>query len=269
MTGIVLDIIVVVLVALLLIFGIWRGMYKLIFGLVSSLLTIILAIVFISPVTGFLVDRTTLDERLGQAIDEPLTKSVPNGEIIIEYLDVDGDGILELGYSADGVLHPFADLLAGTNFSMFSGVVESVLSGQVEEGQNVTFINALSSTLVGYIIMAISFVALLIIFAIVVRLIMLLVKKLVTKTYVGHFINKLFGAILGIVISMVIIWGTLAIIKLLGTYEWIIPVNTLISESTLTKLLFDNNFIYNFLMDSFNIKEVIDSIIASAASIGG
>lgn len=269
MSGTVLDIIVVVLAVLLLIFGIWRGMYKLIFGLVSSLLAIVLTIVFLSPVTGFLVEKTTLDERLTAAIDKPLADAVPNGGVVIQFLDLDGDNVAaELGYIADGAEHPFSELLAGTGFSPFSGIIESVISGQIDEGEDVTFISVLSSTLVGYIIMAIVFVVLLIIFAIIVKIIMTLIKKLVTKTYLGHFVNKLVGAVLGLVIAMVLIWGSLAVIKLLGTYEWIIPVNNVIQSSTLTKLLYDNNFIYNFLVSNFNIKEIIDNIIAQAGALG-
>ena len=266
MSGIVLDIIVVVLTVLLLIFGIWRGMYKLIFGLVSSLLAIILTVVLLSTVTGFVVEKTTLDERLTQALDQPLSESLPNGDVIIQYYDIDGDGQAnELGFIADGVAHPFADLLQGTNYSMFSGVIEKVIADKVDAENGVPFITVLSSTLVGYIVMAIVFVALLIIFAIIVKLLMMLIKKFVTATYFGHFVNKLIGAILGLVIAAVIIWGSLAVIRLLGTYEWIIPVNNLIEDSTLTKILFENNYIYKFLTESFNIKEVIDRIIAATA----
>ena len=109
----------------------------------------------------------------------------------------------------------------------------------------------------------------LIVFAILVKILMSLIKKFVTRTYLGHFINKLVGAILGLVIAAVVIWGFLAVVRLLGTYEWIIPVNNLIETSVITKILYEHNYLYIFLVDTVNIKEIIDSIISKASSIGG
>lgn len=265
MSGTVLDIIVVVVAVLLLLFGIWRGMYKLIFGLISTILVIVLAVVLVSPVTGWIVEKTTLDERLTAAIDQPLSESLPNADVVIQYYDLDNDGIAdELGYVADGVVHEFSEIFNGTGYSIFSGIVESVISKHIDENESTAFVTVLCSTLVGYIIIAIVFIVLLIIFAIIVKIIMTLIKKFVTRTYIGHFINKLVGAVLGLVIAMIIIWGALAVIRLLGTYEWIIPVNNVINDSTLTKLLYDKNIIYDFLVNNFNIQEAISNMLSGS-----
>ena len=268
MTGIILDVAVVVITVLLLIFGIWRGMYKLIFGLVSALLAIALTLLCVSPVSTLIVDKTTLDERLASAIDKPLSTALPNGDVVIQLLDLDGDGnATELGFVVEGDQHPFADLLKGTPYSMLSGVVENAIKGRItEESSEVTFRAALTASLTAYIIMAIIFILLMIIFSILVALIMKLIKKFVTHTYLGHFVDKLLGAVLGLAIAAVIIFGALAIIKMLGTYEWIIPVNNLIESSTLTKILYNNNFLYTFIVDKVDLKGLIDKIIAS---VGG
>ncbi len=265
MTGIILDIAVVVITVLLLIFGIWRGMYKLIFGLVSALLAIVLAVICVSPVSTFIVDKTTLDERLSSAIDQPLSTSLPNGDVVIQLLDLDGDGnASELGFVLEGEQHPFADLLEGTPYSMLSSVAESAVKDRVtEESSEVTFRAALVASITAYIIMAIVFILLLIIFSILVALIMKLIKKFVTHTYLGHFIDKLLGAVLGLAIAAVIIFGALAIIRMLGTYEWIIPVNNLIESSTLTKILYNNNYLYTFIVDMVDVQGLIDKIMAS------
>lgn len=265
MTGIILDVAVIVITVLLLIFGIWRGMYKLIFGLVSALLAIVLTVLCVSPVSTLIVNKTMLDERLSSAIDQPLSAALPNGDVVIQLLDLDGDGnATELGFVVEGEQHPFSDLLAGTPYSMLSSVVESAVKGRVtEESSEVTFRAALSASLTAYIIMAIVFILLLIILSILVALIMKLIKKFVTHTYLGHFIDKLLGAVLGLAIAAVIIFGALAIIRTLGTYEWIIPVNNLIESSTLTKILYDNNFLYTFIVDKVDVKGLIDKIIES------
>ena len=245
-------------------------MYKLIFGLVSSLLAIALAVILVGTVSGFLVEKTTVDERLTSVLSEPLNKAFPNGDVIISYYDLDNDGeAKELGYTKDGEVHDINDLFVGTNYALFGKVLTSVVAGRVEEGAEISFVNALSATIVGYIITAAVFIVLLIVFAILVKILMSLIKKFVTRTYLGHFINKFVGAILGLVIAAVIIWGFLAVVRLLSTYEWIIPVNNLIETSVLTKILYQNNYLYIFLVDRINIKALIDSIISKASSMGG
>ncbi len=276
MTGLILDIAIIVVALLLLIFGLWRGLYKIVFGLVSALLAIVLTLALVSPVTTLLVDNTTLDERLAIAIDEPLSASFPNGDVVVQLYDFDGDGeATDVAFLVDGGDPiPMADALAGSPYAMLSGVMEGLVSTELvnnqpaegEEAVDVTFISVLSKVIIGYVIMAIVFVVLLIVLSILVALIMKLIKKFVTHTYLGHFLDKLLGGVVGVVIAAVVILGALAIIRVLGTYEWIIPVNNLIESSTVTKLLYENNILYTFLVDSFDLKGMLDSLLAGANS---
>jgi len=268
MTGLILDIVVVVVVLLLLIFGIWRGMYKIVFGLVSSLLAIILTVVLASSVTTIVIERTQLDERLTIALDAPLSSKLPNASVVIQYYDINADGsVNELGYIHEGTVHPVGDLLSGTPYSILSSTVESILTKNIDQGETMAFVSVLSAALVAYIMLGAVSIVLLIIFTILTKLLMYLLKKFVVATYFGNFVNKLVGAILGLAISAVIIWGSLAIIRVLSTYQWIIPVNQIIESSTLTKWLFNNNYLYNFLVQTYDVKGIIDSIIAKASSL--
>lgn len=268
MTGLILDIVVVVVVLLLLIFGIWRGMYKIVFGLVSSLLAIILTVILTSSVTAIVIERTQLDERLTIVLDAPLSSKLPNANVIIQYYDINGDGsVSELGYIQDGTVHPVADLLSGTPYSILSGTVESVLTKNIDQGENMAFVSVLSAALVAYIMLAAVSIVLLIIFTILTKLLMYILKKFVNATYFGNFVNKLVGAVLGLAIAAVVIWGSLAVIRMLSTYQWIIPVNQIIESSTLTKLLFNNNYLYNFLVQTYDVKGIVDSIIAKASAL--
>lgn len=267
MTGLMLDIIVIVVVLLLLIFGIWRGMYKLLFGLVSSLLAIVLTFALVSSVTTLVVENTPLPQTFTKMIDAPLSNKLPNANVQIEYLDVDGDTVKELGYVADGIVHPMSDLLAGTPYSILSSTLEPIVAKNIADGESMSFVAVLSASIVGYLIYGIVAILLLIIFKIITWLFLRLLKKFVVASYFGNFVNKFVGAILGLAISVVIVWGSLAAIRLLGTYQWIIPINTLIDSSSLTKLLFNNNYLYNLLLQNFDVKGVIDAIIAKASSI--
>lgn len=270
MTGIILDLIVAVVVIMLLLFGIWRGAYKLIFGLVSSLLAIVLTVVLISSVTQLVVENTVIDDRIQSSIDASIRDKIPNPNAVIKLYDIDNDGEkAELGYEVDGEVKPFSTLLAGTPYSIFSGTVESMIKGAITGNEEVVFATVLVATVVGYIMLAITFVALIIVFEILTKALMHLLRKFVTKTYLGHFFDKFLGAVLGLAIAAVFVFGALAIIKFLGTYTFIIPVNKLIEESTITKWLFNNNYLYNLLVSSFNVKGIIDNILSKITSLTG
>lgn len=276
MSGLILDVVVVVIAVLLIIFGIWRGMYKLIFGLVSSLAALVLAVVLASSVTGFVIDKTNVDEMLYEALDETVQQAIPE--------EVDASNV-EITFNVDGtvsIIHgidtheTITEYLANTPLSMVGGVLDSLLmsdatlavinpnAGQ-EDAQPVhtTLADMLSKTAIVYIIMALSFILLWIVLYIVVRIVMAIIKRIVRTTYVGHFFDKVLGMVIGLLIAMVIIWGTLAVIRLLGTYTWIIPVNEIIEQSTLTKWLYENNFIYNFLVSATNLQESIAGLLGN------
>lgn len=270
MTGIILDLIVAVLVIMLLLFGMWRGAYKLIFGLVSSLLAIVLAVILVSSATQLIVANTTIDNRIQTAIDTSIRAKIPNANVSLKLYDLNNDTIkAELGYELNGEIKAFNTLLAGTPYSIFSSTVESMVKGSIGADDEVVFATVLVATVVGYVMLALTFVALLIIFELLVKALMHVLRKFVNRTYFGHFIDKLLGAVFGLAIAAVLVYGALAIIKFLGTYAFIIPVNTLIEESTIVKWLFNNNYLYNILVASFNVKGVIDSILAKITSLTG
>lgn len=277
MSGLILDVVVVVIAVLLIIFGIWRGMYKLIFGLVSSLAALVLAVVLASTVTTFVIDKTNVDEMLYEALDETIQQTIP-AEVDASNVEITfkEDGTVSIIHNGQDPYESITEYLSNTPLSMVGGVLDSLIMSDTtisvinptmgqEDAEPVhkTLAGMLSTTAIVYIIMAASFILLWIVMYIVVRLIMALVKRIVRTTYVGHFFDKVLGMVIGLLISMVIIWGTLAVIRLLGTYTWIIPVNEIIEQSTLTKWLYENNFIYNFLVSSTNLQESIAGLLGN------
>ncbi len=270
MTGLLLDVAVVVLAILLVMFGIWRGFYKLIFGLVTSVLALVLTIVLTGTVSTIIMEKTPIDERIAISLDEPLSKYIPNPNIEISFYDIDGDGeASELGFMLEEEIFAFEKALDGSYFKFVAGPLENIIRERLELRneddsyvyESVVLLQGVSATLVSYIMLVVVGIVLFIVLTILVKLIMSLVKKLVTKSYLGYFIDKLFGGVLGIGIAGLVVFGALTIIQLLGTYEWIIPVNKLIAESTLTKLLLENNFLYALLNETVNLNAMINGLI--------
>lgn len=287
MNGLILDVVVLVIAVLFIIFGIWRGMYKLIYGLVSSLAAVVLAVVLASTVASFVISRTSLDEMLYQAMDESIQGVIPAeldaSSVEIKYKwDDDGEMTVEITNGAN-TYESINDYIAekGTTYSMIFSIVDvdelinsentiSIVGQTSEENTDftTTLARVLSAAVIVYLMIAIVFVALWIVLYVVIRLLMMLVKKIVRGTYVGHFLDKLLGMAVGVAFAMVIIWGALAVIRLLGAYTWIIPVNEIINSSTLTKFLYENNLLYNLLVSSANVQQSIADMFVAFGNSG-
>ena len=296
MYGLILDVVVLVVVVLFVIFGIWRGMYKLIYGLISSLAAIVVAVLLASMVTGFVIDKTTLDDLLVKSLDEPIQKAVPAqldaSNVTIEVFAQETDGkkyVVKYDGDAYDSLTVYLTEKGGSLspvYSFFGKVLEGMFSNDTAlkmlnpdyttdtttesagSSVNVTLAQAISTVAIVYIMLAGVFIVLWIVAYIVIRLLMYVVKRIVHGTYIGHFLDKVLGLVIGAGFAMIIVWGILAIIRLLGTYTWIIPVNELIDSSTVTKFLYNNNYLYNFLVSSTDLQKSIAELIGKFGSTG-
>jgi len=289
MYGLILDVGVVVLAVLFIIFGIWRGMYKLIYGLISNIAALVIAIVLATTVTSFLIQKTTIDERMIGWLDAPIQRALPESlDASNVQLTLHSDGTYEVSHGAETYesieeyMKTSKEGIMSTIYGTVGKLVERIVTtentlkvinpnyGQ-EGGADITITLAkvISTASIVYIMLAAVFIILWILAYIVVRLIMFIIKKIVRGTHIGYFVDKVLGLVVGAAFAMLIIWGALAIIRLLGTYSWIIPVNELIESSTITKLLYNNNYIYNFLVNSSNLQQSIAELIGQFTSSSG
>ncbi len=282
--GLIVDVAVIVVLLLLILFGTWRGLYKLIYGVVSGLLSIVLAVVLVGMVTTFIVNKTELETKLGEKLNETIVKALPAEldaeNVHIEYSDEGFAVTNKEGESFESVSAYVSS--TGSKLSAVAGILDSLTSNETvrnsyattdESGTTTyatpTLADLLCVTATIYLLLAIVFLVLWIVAFIVLRLLMLLMKKIVTQTYVGHFLNKALGFVLGAAVGLVLVWGALAVIRLLGTYTWIIPVNNVINGSTLTKWLYENNFLYTFLVETMNLQDTIANLVGSFSAMGG
>lgn len=286
MNGLILDVIVVVIAVLFIIFGIWRGMYKLIFGLISNLAALVLAIVLATTVTSFLIEKTNIDDYVTKWLDEPIQNALPETlDASGVYITIQPDGTYSVSHNADTfdtIEEYLTSTQEGTMATIYGTVgklIERIVTNEstlkvvqpdygVENGKavDITLAQIISTSAIVYIMLAAVFILLWIIAYILVRIVMYLIKKLVRGTHIGYFFDKVLGMVVGAAFAMIIIWGALAIIRLLGAYTWIIPVNELIESSTITKLLYENNYIYNFLVESSNLQQSIADLLGSFTS---
>ena len=70
-----IDIILLAIIALFTFIGYKKGLIKVAFGLVSFFLSILIAVVLYKPVSNFIINYTTIDDKIEQAIEERLVSS--------------------------------------------------------------------------------------------------------------------------------------------------------------------------------------------------
>ena len=283
-TSLIVDIAVAVFMVLLILFGTWRGMYKLIYGLVSGLVSIILAIVLMGTVTTFIVQRTELETTLNSALNETVQGALPESleasNVQVHFTDTGITVENSEGTIYNSVSEYVADKAPTLSAlgSLLDKVtanenVKTTFSTETENGEtetsSPTLADLLCVTVTTYVLLAAVFLALWIVGFIVLRLLLLPLKKISTRTDVGHFLDKVLGFASGMAIGLVIVWGALAVIRLLGTYTWIISVNNIINGTTLTKWLYENNYLYTFLVETMNLQETLSGIIGSFSSFSG
>lgn len=283
MSGIsIIDIIIVSVLILAILFGLWRGMFKMLYGLISTLLALVIAVVLVSTVVTFVVDNTVWDDKLSEALAQPISSAMPSAQQLVSYYDLDNDPETpdELGFDRkDGNgARPFSELFQDNDNKL--KFLESVIKIAVENNlknapaeadgsaPSVVVMNAISSLLTTYILCAAAFIVLWILLYIIIRLLCMLFKKLVTQTYIGYYLNKVLGCILGAVLAMALVFGFLTVIRLMGNYEVVMPVNNIIEESSVAKFFADNNILYNFIADKIDVQSIVDKIMESISKAG-
>lgn len=256
---------------LLVLFGLWRGMFKMIYGLISTLLALVLAVVLTTSVATAIIDNTQADEMIVTAIGQPLNALIPKGQQVVSFYDLDMDEETpdELGYNFDGQNYPFEDIMKDSKLAFLTGTVKGIVEKQVEKEGEMAVIDAVTAVVTSYIIAAATYIALWIALYIVIRLLCVLLKKAVSHTYIGYYLNKVLGAVLGAAFGLFLVFAFLTLVRLLGNYEVIIPVNTVIESSSMVKLLAENNFLYTFIADKIDLQSMIDLIMARISAISG
>lgn len=272
----ILDIVVICLTVLLLLFGLWRGMFKMIYGLLSAVAGLVLAIVLMNPVVTFVVDNTQADEALGQALSAPINGTLANGDQVIAYYDLDGDPETPdaLGYIPTGESEPkpFSDIMEGSRLAFMSGTIEKLAAKSVptevtDDTVKVTLVQAVTAAVVSYILLAAAFIVLSILFYILIRILCILIKKLVRHTYIGYYLDKTLGCVFGVALSLLLVFAFLTVVRVLANYEFITPVMNMIESSKVSKLLYNNNFLYTLLSGVVDLQSLFDKLISAIGKV--
>ena len=272
--GIIIDIAVVAIILIVAIIGIKRGFVKTLVGLLSIVITLAAAIFLTQPVAGLVADSTEWDTSLRTELANAIADSLPNSNANVIYDNLDGDPEtdLELAFVPEGSNEP-APLseVFGDNFlwglipdSLLEGAAADILTEQaladdieLDSAINtVPLLNVVSQAFVNVIFLVGAFIVLAIVVRILLWLILLLLRKITQRVYLAYFLDKTLGGVLGLALGAVIVLIILTIIQLLSGMSFMTAVNETLDGTTVTKMIMDNNFLYELLSQFIDLSSI-------------
>lgn len=272
--GIIIDIAVVAIILIIAIIGIKRGFVKTLVGLLSIVITLAAAIFLTQPVAGLVADSTEWDASLRTELANAIADSLPNSNANVIYDNLDGDPEtdLELAFVPEGSNEP-APLseVFGDNFlwglipdSLLEGAAADMLTEQalaedieLDSAINtVPLLNVVSQAFVNVIFLVGAFIVLAIVVRLLLWLILLLLRKLTQRVYLAYFLDKTLGGVLGLALGAVIVLIILTIIQLLSGMSFMTAVNETLDGTTVTKMIMDNNFLYELLSQFIDLSSI-------------
>lgn len=272
--GIIIDIAVVAIILIVAIIGIKRGFVKTLVGLLSIVITLAAAIFLTQPVAGLVADNTEWDTSLRTELANAIADSLPNSNANVIYDNLDGDPEtdLELAFVPEGSNEP-APLseVFGDNFlwglipdSLLEGAAADMLTEQalaedieLDSAINtVPLLNVVSQAFVNVIFLVGAFIVLAIVVRILLWLILLLLRKITQRVYLAYFLDKTLGGVLGLALGAVIVLIILTIIQLLSGMSFMTAVNETLDGTTVTKMIMDNNFLYELLSQFIDLSSI-------------
>ena len=261
--GIIIDIVVVALVLIMTIVGIKRGFVKTVMGLATSVLVIVIAVLAVTPLTNAIVEGTELDDMLNDELGKSISEKLPNAYAKIYYFDTDGDDVKELIYEIDSERHPYDEIMGSSILKSVGNLAKPLVEDKVdmEDADSwVYFIDAITSSITGYIFLVGMFIVLLIVVRLLMAILIKLLKKAVSRLYIAHFLDKVLGGIFGLAVGALIIFVVLTIIQVLAPMEFMSVVNTELANTTLVKFIMDSNFLYTFIAEKIDVTGLLGNV---------
>lgn len=271
--GIVIDIVVIALIILMVILGIKRGFVKSLFGLLSIVIALAAAIFLTAPVADAVAANTEWDEDLRQELATSIADTLPNSEASVRYVYVDGSEDPVLVYIPEDTNEQveFSEILSSGGLwsimpeSWLNEAATDMLNAQAEADEIdlddptnfVSFREVTSQALVNVIYSVAGFIVVFIAARVLIWLLLLLLRKVVRNVYIAYFVDKMLGGIIGLALGLVIVLVLLTILQLMGEMSFMAKVNELLESTTITRLLMENNFLYELIAENVDLSGLL------------
>ena len=211
--GIILDLVILGIILLNIFICYKKGLVKLAVGLVAVLVSIILALLLYKPVSGLIIEKTEIDNKIENAIIENFTTKQDNE------VEVDDSGFMKY--------------------------IEQYVDDTVNKTKNEIVTEA-----AGTIAVKVINIGVIILIFVVARLILILltfITDLITELPIIKQFNEIGGVLYGIVKALLIIYVILAIAFFLVYVTGNATISEAISSSYITKFFYNNNILLNII----------------------
>lgn len=211
--GIILDLVILGIILLNIFICYKKGLVKLAVGLVAVLVSIILALLLYKPVSGLIIEKTEIDNKIENAIIENFTTKQDNE------VEVDDSGFMKY--------------------------IEQYVDDTVNKTKNEIVTEA-----AGTIAVKVINIGVIILIFVVARLILILltfITDLITELPIIKQFNEIGGVLYGVVKALLIIYVILAIAFFLVYVTGNVTISEAISSSFITKFFYNNNILLNII----------------------
>ncbi|MDD3946289.1 MAG: CvpA family protein [Clostridia bacterium] len=270
--GLAIDVLLVATLLLFAVVGAKKGIVKMSLGLITAVAVLGLSIWLVSPVSKLIIDGTKLDNQLMSALEQPIGAKLPGSYTTLFYDDYDNDPETpdQLLCDKDGTAMPYEYIFEGTVYEKFNlhklikPMIEDAL--QNEEVDHIYLVDAITFSISSIIIMAGTFIVLLILLRIIMAILMKLLRKAISSLYVAHFLDKLLGFAFGLAMGAVIVVVVVTLVQIMQNMTFMEPVMTAIDRSYLTKFVMQNNFIYTYIVEKINLQNILTKLFPGSQS---
>lgn len=214
----VIDIIIVLIIALCIFAGYKKGLMGVLFKIVSFILALIIALILHGPISNFIINNTSIDENLETLV---INNIDPNNEVIDEN----------------------GNLKENTNNSETIQEYITNTIGNVKDGVENAAARSIAITIIN--------IAVLILILLITRIILgvlNIIIDIVAKLPIIKQFNTAGGLIFGAVEGLIIVYVLLAICALIAPLFGDLQLINSINNSTLGKLMYDNNILLKIML---------------------
>lgn len=222
------DLAILIVVALFFLLGIWKGFFKTAMSLVTWGL-IFVGIYFLGEKLGTLIESTAI----GTWISKGFSNMFGGMGEAAGFMVVDSNGTLMLQTSA-GLI----SITEGLALLKIPTFLSSIIGGTLIAGQ--TFAAGCSSTLTGYVCIAIAAVGIAIVIGIVSAIVRHFINKFLRRTQTKG-LDRFLGGVLYIAIGAIVVFGALFIIDLMSGINFMEKVIAMRDTSKIASWLTQNN----------------------------
>lgn len=210
------DLIIIILILATIFAGLKKGLISCIIDIVAIIIALVLALILCRPITNIIIEKTSFDENLTQAI----SSNIPLSD---------------------------TDFSINADSNLPQGIIDYIngITSNVNTTKEDAFY-AIGKELAGVIITFIVFIAIFLIVRIILALIKV-VSKLIDKIPLIGQINKIGGAVFGAIEGIVIVYILLALISMISPLFTNTNLLELINSSYIGQIMYNNNFILNLI----------------------